>query len=66
MLSDVAPTKRLYTIPEAGIYLGRSKWSVRRLVWNGKIPSVRPGKIVYLDVQDMDAFIEQYKLIEDK
>jgi excisionase family DNA binding protein len=66
MSSHVAITKRLYTIPEAGIYLGRSEWSVRRLIWNGGLPSVRPpGRRVHLDVRDMDAFIEQNKVIEN-
>jgi excisionase family DNA binding protein len=67
MASHVAITKRLYTIPEAGIYLGRSKWSIRRLIWNGDLPSVRPpGRHVHhLDVRDMDAFIEQNKVIEN-
>ena len=64
MSSHVAITKRLYTIPEAGIYLGRSKWSVRRLIWNGDLPSVPKGRRVHIDVRDMDAFIEQNKVIE--
>lgn len=57
--------KRLYTIPEAGIYLGRSDWSVRRLIWNGAIPSVQAGGRVHLDVQDMESFIQQNKVIEN-
>ncbi len=65
MSSPVAITKRLYTIPEAGIYLGRSKWSIRRLIWNGDLPSVRPDRRVLVDVRDMDAFIEQHKVIEN-
>jgi hypothetical protein len=32
---------RLFSIPEAAIYLGRSTWSVRRLIWSGEFPSVR-------------------------
>ena len=58
-------SKRLYTIPEAGIYLGRSVWSVRHLIWGGDIPSVRVGKRVHLDVQDMDSFIKQNKITEN-
>ena len=65
MSSNGAITKRLYTIPEAGIYLGRTKWSIRRLIWNGDLPSVRPpGRRVHVDLRDMDAFIEQNKVIE--
>ncbi len=56
-----APVKRLYTLPEAGIYLGRSVWSVRRLVWAGELPAVRARGRVHVDVQDMDEFIERNK-----
>lgn len=56
--------KRLYSLAEAGTYLGRSTWSIRRLIWSGELPSVRAGGRVQLDVQDMDAFIEQHKIQE--
>lgn len=54
--------KRLYSIPEAADYLGRSAWSVRRLVWAGELPQVRAGGRVHLDVKDMEAFIEHHKV----
>ena len=53
--------KRLFSIPEAAIYLGRSDWSVRRLIWNGDLPQVRAGGRVHLDVRDMDEFIDSNK-----
>ena len=53
--------KRLYSLPEAAAYLGRSTWSVRRLIWGGELPSVRAGGRVHLDVRDMDTFIEKHK-----
>ncbi len=56
--------KRLYNIPEAAVYLGRSTWSVRRLIWDGQLPSVRAGGRVHLDVQDLDQFIERNKVTE--
>ncbi len=49
--------KRLYTLAEAAGYLGRSTWSVRRLIWNGELPSVLAGGRVHVDVRDMDEFI---------
>lgn len=58
------PAKRLYTISEAAVYLGRSTWSIRRLIWDGALPSVRAGGRVHLDVRDMDEFIEQNKVRE--
>ena len=56
--------KRLFTLSEAGQYLGRSTWSVRRLIWDGALPQVRAGRRVHVDVRDMDAFIEQHKVTE--
>ena len=53
--------KRLYNVPEAGEYLGRSAWSIRRLIWAGELPSVRSGRKVQVDVRDMDEFIERNK-----
>ena len=34
--------KRLFNLSEAAAYLGRSTWSVRRLIWDGALPSVGP------------------------
>jgi len=54
-------TKRLYTLGEAAVYLGRSVWSIRRLIWNGELPQVRAGGRVHVDILDMDAFIDKNK-----
>lgn len=56
--------KRLYSLHEAAIYLGRSTWSVRRLIWKGELPSVRAGGRVHVDVNDLDAFVEKNKVVE--
>ncbi len=56
--------KRLYNLSEASVYLGRSTWSVRRLIWDGALPSVRAGGRVHVDVRDMDQFIERNKVTE--
>jgi excisionase family DNA binding protein len=61
----VKPLKRLYSLQEAATYLGRSTWSVRRLIWSGEIPAVRAGVRVHVDVQDMDAFIDRNKVREE-
>jgi excisionase family DNA binding protein len=60
-----APQKRLYDIPEAGVYLGRTPWGVRRLIWSGALPAVRVGRRVHVDVRDMDEFIEKAKVREE-
>jgi len=55
------PVKRLYSIEEAAHYLGRSVDALREMLWAGKIPFVRDGKRIFLDVKDMDQFIETGK-----
>jgi hypothetical protein len=62
--SNQMPLKRLYTIKEAGMYLGRSSWSVRRLVWKGLLQKVEVAGRVHLDVRDMDELIDKNKLAE--
>jgi len=61
MAKDGAIQKRLYSIKEASIYLGRSVWAVREMLWAGKIPFIRDGKRILLDIRDMDEWIEQNK-----
>ena len=57
--------KRLYTLREAAEYLGRSVWGVRELIWSQVIPVVKQGgcRKIYLDINDLDAFIEKNKAI---
>jgi excisionase family DNA binding protein len=55
------PRKRLYTIPDAAEYLGRSPWAVRSMIWSGKLPAVRDGKRVLVDVYDLDRWIDNNK-----
>ena len=50
--------KRLYSIPEAGQYLGRTVWSIRGMIYAGKIPYIRDGRRLLLDIHDMDSWIE--------
>ena len=54
--------KRLFTIKEAAAYLGRSVWSIRELIWAGKLPSVKAGRRVHLDILDLDLWIEKNKV----
>jgi len=61
-MNPVEPLKRLYTIKEAGIYLGRSVYSVRELIWDGKLPCVRVGRRIHIDIRDLDEFIKKHKV----
>jgi excisionase family DNA binding protein len=53
--------KRLYTIKESGEYLGRSPWGVRELIWAGKLPYVRDGRAFFIDIKDLDSYVERNK-----
>lgn len=54
-------SKRLYSLKEAAIYLGRPIWGVRTLIWNGKLPVIQDGRKYYLDIHDLDSYIENQK-----
>jgi len=54
--------KRLYTLPEAAKYLGRTLWSMRELIWAGKIPIVRDGKRIFIDFNDLESYIAKNKM----
>lgn len=54
--------KRLYSIPEAAQYLGRTPWAVREMIWAGKIRYVKDGKRILLDILDIDKWIEESKM----
>jgi excisionase family DNA binding protein len=53
--------KRLYAVPEAAQYLGRSSWGIRSLIDSGKLPTVRIDRRVFIDVHEMDRLIEESK-----
>lgn len=57
--------KRLLTLKEAAEYLGRSVWGVRDMIWERVIPVVKQNgcRKMYLDINDLDAFIEKNKAI---
>lgn len=55
--------KRLFSLPEAAHYLARTIWSIRELVWAGKLPIVRDGKRIFVDINDLNAYIEKNKTI---
>ncbi len=56
------PAKRLYDLKSAAGYLGRPVWGVRESIWAGKLPVVRDGKKQYVDLYDMDNYIERNKI----
>ena len=61
-----APTlpRRLYDIEAVGAYLGIPPWTVREMIWRGDLPYVKIGRRQYLDIRDVDQFIDQAKTRE--
>jgi excisionase family DNA binding protein len=58
---ELRPQKRLFSIKDTSIYLGRSINSVRDMIHSGKIPFIRDGKRIFIDVRDLDLWIERSK-----
>ena len=40
---------------------GRGLYGVREMVWAGKLPVVRDGRKMFVDLKDLDAWIDQNK-----
>jgi excisionase family DNA binding protein len=55
------PRKRLYTVKEAALYLGHTVWGVRSLIWSKTLPVVQHGRKQFVDLFDLEAFIEKHK-----
>jgi len=51
---------RLLTAEQAGAYLGRSKAAVQHMVASRRLPVVRDGHRVFLDVRELDRWIEAH------
>ena len=58
---SMAPGRRLLSLEEAASVLGLSPYSVRRLIWDGKLPAVRLTRRVQVDLRDVEKLIEQAK-----
>ncbi len=57
--------KRLYSVEDAAIYLGRTVHAVRSLCYSGRLRVVKIDGRVFLDVNDMDMLIENSKISYD-
>jgi len=53
--------RRLLSVDEAAIYLGRSKDAVQHLIQADKLPVVRSDRRTMLDIQDLDEWIAENK-----
>ncbi|KQC08184.1 MAG: hypothetical protein APR62_05235 [Smithella sp. SDB] len=59
--TNVCITKRLYSIKESAVYLGRTPGAVREMLWAGKMPYVRDGKRILIDINDINEWIDKNK-----
>ena len=57
--------QRLYDLKASAQYLGRPVWGVRELIWAGKLPYIQEGRKQYIDIVDLDQYIERNKQIMD-
>ena len=55
------PSRRLLTLAQAAAYLGLSPWTIRELVWKGRLPLVRLTRKLLFDLRDLDRLVEQAK-----
>src|SRR5207245_1408061 len=53
--------RRLLTLEEAAEYLALSTWTVRDLVWKGRLRVVRLTRRLHFDRRDLDRLIEEAK-----
>ncbi len=59
------PMQRLYFVNDAAVYLGRTEWGVRELIWSHELPVIKSGRggKQYIDVNDIDAYIDRNKAV---
>jgi excisionase family DNA binding protein len=53
--------KRLYTIKELVDQLGATEWFWRSQIWSGRLPFVQVGRKMFIDREDIEAFITRHK-----
>jgi predicted site-specific integrase-resolvase len=58
---------RLLPLKDAAQWLGLTVWAMRERIWAGQIPVVQfpGGRKQYVDVQDLEAFIQKNKRVID-
>lgn len=57
--SEVRP--RLLTVEQAAVYIGRTKDAIQHMIASCKLPTVRSDRRVFIDMHDLDAWIEENK-----
>ncbi len=61
--SGEARFPRLLKVPEAARYLSFPRKQIYLLIWGREVPAIRRGKSYYIDVRDLDAFVDRAKRV---
>jgi excisionase family DNA binding protein len=64
MAIPVSADARLLTTQQAATYLGVHRSTVRRLVIEGTLPTLRTFKSWRIDRADLDSFIDREKVVQ--
>ncbi len=64
-LRNVTVEKRLYTIAEAAVYLGRSRDAVARMVREGHLSVTSHDSRILIDVLELDEYCERVKHLHE-
>jgi hypothetical protein len=60
--AHTVPKKRLYSIKELVVEIGATEWFWRSQIWDGQIPYVQVGRKMFVDSNDIEAFIANNKV----
>lgn len=60
--NQLVTIKRLLSLKEVVKEIGGTMWFWRSQIWAGRIPVVQVGKKQWIDMQDLNAFIESNKI----
>jgi excisionase family DNA binding protein len=59
---DLAPvTQRLLTIHAAAQYLSAHVWAIRKLAWDGLVPTIKIGNRLLFDRADLNKYVDALK-----
>ena len=53
---------RLLTLQQAAEELGLKVWTLRRAMWDGELATVRIGRSIRIDRQDLEAWLARQKV----
>ena len=58
----ITDSPRLLNIKKASLYSGIPIWGIRNLIWNEQLPHITIGKKFYIDVNDIEVWINNNKV----